>query len=343
MKRRKFIQNASLTSLGVVAGATALSCKEEAENANSSETAALTAKDGPMESSGTATIPMVIATWNVPAATAKAWEVLQEGKSALDAIEQGCNVEEANAAGQSVGLGGLPDRDGNVTLDACIMNKEGNYGAVVYLQNIVHPISVARKVMEDTPHVIMAGKGAEQFAYSSGFKKTNLLTEASRKAWEEWKKTSKYKPIINIENHDTIGMLAIDKNGDLAGGCTTSGLAYKMAGRVGDSPIIGSGLFIDNEIGGATATGLGEEVLKTVGSFLIVELMRQGYSPQAACEEAIGRIVVKNPDYKNFQVGYIAVNKKGETGAYSVHKGFYTTTYRADKNKSTMPGFFNKE
>ncbi|MEM7186100.1 MAG: N(4)-(beta-N-acetylglucosaminyl)-L-asparaginase [Bacteroidota bacterium] len=334
MKRRKFIQNASLTSLGLVAGSTAMAC--DSATKDSKNTSLATA------STSTGSIPMVIATWNVENATAKAWEVLEAGGSALDAIEQGCMVEEANAKGQSVGLGGLPDRDGNVTLDACIMNKEGNYGAVVYLQNIVHPISVARKVMEDTPHVIMAGKGAEQFAYSAGFKKEDLLTEASKKAWEEWKKTSQYKPIINIENHDTIGMLAIDKNGDISGGCTTSGLAYKMAGRVGDSPIIGSGLFIDNEIGGATATGLGEEVLKTVGSFLIVELMRQGRTPQEACEEAIGRIVSKNPNYKDFQVGYIAVNKKGETGAYGIHQGFTTTTYAQGNNTSEPADYHNK-
>ena len=336
MKRRKFIQNASLSGMGIMATTAMLACDESKPKGDDvAVTNEVTELDG--------AIPMVIATWNVPAATAKAWELIQDGKSALDAIVAGCGVEEANAKGQSVGIGGLPDRDGRVTLDACIMDKEGNYGAVVCMQNIVHPIAVAKMVMEDTPHVILAGTGAEQFAVSQGFKRENLLTEKSKKAWENWKKTSQYKPIINIENHDTIGMLAIDKNGDISGGCTTSGLAYKMAGRVGDSPIIGSGLFVDNEIGGATATGLGEEVLKTVGSFLIVELMRQGMSPQAACEEAIRRIVTKNPNYEDFQVGYIAVNKKGQTGAYSIHEGFYQTTYARDKNESSMPGFFNKK
>lgn len=336
MKRRNFIKKASLTGVGLTVGSAIIGCKE----IPSEEKIPILENK---ESESTATLPIVIATWNVANSTAKAWEVLQEGKSSLEAIEQGCMIEEANAEGQSVGLGGLPDRDGNVTLDACIMNKEGDYGAVVCMQNIIHPISVARKVMEDTPHVILAGKGAEKFAVSTGFKRENLLTEASKKAWEEWKKTSEYKPIINIENHDTIGMLAIDKNGDIAGGCTTSGLAYKMAGRVGDSPIIGSGLFIDNEIGGATATGLGEEVLKTVGSFLIVELMRQGKSPQEACEEAIKRIIKKSPNFENFQVGYIAVNKKGETGAYSIHEGFYTTTYQNNENISKAPDFYNKK
>ena len=329
MKRRKFIKKASLTGVGLAVGSTLSGCVDK--NPKEQKTTLLTE----------ASLPLVIATWNVKNATSKAWEVLQMGQSALDAVEQGCMIEEANAEGQSVGKGGLPDRDGNVTLDACIMNKEGNCGSVVYLQNIVHAVSVARKVMEKTPHVMLAGKGAEQFAVSAGLKTENLLTDDSKKAWEEWKIKSEYKPIINIENHDTIGMLAIDKNGDISGACTTSGLAYKMAGRVGDSPIIGSGLFVDNEVGAAVATGLGEEVVKTVGSFLVVELMRQGKSPQDACEEAINRIVSKpNSDYKNFQVGYIAVNKQGETGSYSIHKGFSMTKFQDDKNENIQSDFY---
>ncbi len=319
MKRRKFIQRASLSGVGIITGSTALACKGEA--GTSVSTTSTTVATTPMK-------PVVIATWNVEQAVTKAWEIIDRGGTAIDAIEAGCRVEEANAEGQSVGIGGLPDRDGNVTLDACIMNSEGEYGAVVYLQNFKHPISVARKVMEETPHVLLAGAGAEKFALSQGFRKENLLTEASEKAWKEWKIKSEYKPIINIENHDTIGMLAIDSEGNISGGCTTSGLAYKMAGRVGDSPIIGSGLFVDNEVGAATATGLGEEVLKTVGSFLIVELMRGGMSPQLACEEAVRRIVSKNTNYRDFQVGYIAVNKKGETGSYCIHPGFSVTVNR---------------
>ena len=258
---------------------------------------------------------------------------MQNNESSLDAIEKGCMVEEANEKGQSVGKGGLPDRDGNVTLDACIMNSKGDCGSVVFLKNIKHAISLARKVMEDTPHVMLSGIGAEEFGYSIGFKKENLLTEASKKAWNKWKKISIYEPIINIENHDTIGMLAIDSSGNISGGCTTSGLAYKMHGRVGDSPIIGSGLYVDNGVGGAVATGLGEEVVKTVGSFLIVELMRQGHSPQKACEIAVKRIVYKpNSNYKNFQVGYVALNKNGDVGCYSIQKGFSMTKYQSDKN-----------
>ena len=314
MKRRKFIKKTSLISIGL-----GIANRVHSKNYK---------KSNSLDNNIT---PLVIATWDVKNATKKAWETIQNNQSSIDAVEQGCMIEEANENGQSVGKGGLPDRDGNVTLDACIMNSKGDCGSVVFLKNIKHAISLARKIMEDTPHVMLAGIGAEEFAYSIGFKKENLLTKTSKKAWENWKKTSKYKPIINIENHDTIGMLAIDNNGDISGGCTTSGLAYKMSGRVGDSPIIGSGLYVDNEIGGAVATGLGEEVVKTVGSFLIVELMRQGHSPQKACEIAISRIVTKS-DYRNFQVGYIALNKQGDTGCYSIQKGFSMTIYQSNNN-----------
>ncbi len=333
MKRRNFIKNASLTGVGLAVGSTLSNCAES--SSDEKKTVIIDAR---------ASLPLVIATWDVKNATSKAWEALKEEKSALDAVEQGCMIEEANEKGQSVGKGGLPDRDGNVTLDACIMNKHGDCGSVVYLQNITHAVSVARKVMEDTPHVMLAGKGAEQFAVSIGLKRENLLTEASKKAWGNWKVKSEYKPIINIENHDTIGMLAIDKNGDISGACTTSGLAFKMAGRVGDSPIIGSGLFVDNGIGAAVATGLGEEVVKTVGSFLIVELMRQGKTPQEACEEAIRRIVSKpNSNYKNFQVGYIAVNKQGVTGYYAIHKGFSMTKYQEKINENIESNYYIKD
>jgi N4-(beta-N-acetylglucosaminyl)-L-asparaginase len=331
MKRRKFLQNASLSTLGMVATASVIGCKNSTENTTV------------IASANTAIQPIVIATWLVPNATAKAWEVLQNGGTALDAVEQGCMIEEADLKNVSVGKGGLPDRDGNVTLDACIMDKDGNYGAVMCVQNITHVISLARKVMEKTPHVILAGKGAEEFGYEQGFKKENLLTESSKKAWKKWKETSQYKPIINIENHDTIGMLAIDSFGDISGACTTSGLSYKMAGRVGDSPIIGSGLFIDNEIGGAKATGMGEEVLKTVGSFLIVELMRQGKTPQEACEEAVRRVVKKSGDrFKDFQVGFIAINKQGETGAYCIHEWFNYNVYKQGENNNYKSAYFNK-
>ncbi|EPR72825.1 L-asparaginase [Winogradskyella psychrotolerans RS-3] len=335
MKRRKFIKTASITSVGLAVGGSLMSCNE-AISKESTELNKVVITD-------VKGLPLVVATWHVKAATAKAMEILQGGGNALDAVEQGCRAEEANEKNQTVAKGGLPDRDGNVTLDASIMDKHGNCGSVVYLQNITHAVSVARKVMEDTPHVMLAGEGAKQFAISKGFEPEDLLTEASKKAWEKWKIEAKYKPIINIENHDTIGMLAMDKNGDISGACTTSGLAYKLEGRVGDSAIIGSGLFIDNDIGGCVATGLGEEVVKTVGSFLVVELMRQGKSPQQACEEAIGRIVNKpNSNFKDFQVGYVAVNKKGETGCYSIHQWFSITKFQDGKNEQIQSDYFNK-
>ncbi|WP_299797445.1 N(4)-(beta-N-acetylglucosaminyl)-L-asparaginase [uncultured Maribacter sp.] len=312
MKRRKFLRNSSTVAAGIVSVPILASYKEV---------------PAVKETAKAPILPITICTWDFGNATAKAWEVLEKGGNALDAVHQGVMVEENDLSNSTVGNGGRPDRDGNVTLDACIMDKDGNCGAVLAMQNIANPISVARKVMEETPHVMLAGKGAEQFAYEQGFEKTDLLTEESKQAWEEWKKTSQYKPIINIENHDTIGMLAIDADGDIAGACTTSGMAYKMAGRVGDSPIIGAGLFVDNEVGGATATGVGEEVVRTVGSFLIVELMRQGKSPQEACEEGVKRIIAKNKDKQDFQIGFIAINKKGETGGYCIHPGFTYRTY----------------
>lgn len=267
--------------------------------------------------------PIVISTWDhgIPANEA-AWNVLSKKGSALDAVEAGVRVPEADPEVRTVGYGGFPDREGKVTLDACIMDKDSNCGAVAFLQHIKHPISVARKVMEDTPHVMLVGDGALKFALEKGFRKENLLTPASEKDWKNWLKESKYKPVINIENHDTIGMLALDANGDLAGACTTSGAAYKMHGRVGDSPIIGAGLFVDNEVGAATATGLGEAVIRMVGSHLVVELMRQGNSPEDACRLAVERIIAKQKDVKDLQVGFIALNKKGEYGGYCIHKGF---------------------
>ena len=332
MRRRNFLKNASLTGVGLAVGNSLKGCQDISPDG----------KKVVVSDKKTA-LPLVIATWHVIDATARAMEILQAGGTALDAVEQGCMVEEANEKGQSVGKGGLPDRDGNVTLDACIMDKHGNCGSVVYLKNITHAVSVARKVMEDTPHVMLAGEGAKNFALKKGFQPESLLTEASKEAWKKWKVEAQYNPIINIENHDTIGMLAIDKNGDISGACTTSGLAYKMAGRVGDSPIIGSGLFVDNEIGAAVATGLGEEVVKTVGSFLVVELMRQGKTPQEACEEAIKRIVQKpNSDFNNFQVGYIAVNKHGDTGSYSIHQWFSMTKYQGIVNQQIQSDYFKK-
>jgi N4-(beta-N-acetylglucosaminyl)-L-asparaginase len=306
--RRNFLN----TSMALSAGVILSSCGQEA---NAKE--AIVDK-GNLEKGN---IPIVISTWNNKGANEAAWEKLESGMSSLDAVEAGARIPEGDPSDQSVGYGGRPDRDGNVTLDACIMDKDGNCGSVTFLKNIKHPISVARKVMEETPHVMLSGEGALAFAKAQGFPEEDLLTESTRKQYKEWLKKAEYKPKVNIELHDTIGIIGIDQRGDLSGACTTSGLAYKMAGRVGDSPIIGAGLFVDNEVGSAVATGMGELVMRSVGSFLVVELMRQGRTPQEACEEAVMRIVNKQ-DTKDIQVGYIALDKNGNYGAYSIKPGF---------------------
>lgn len=282
--------------------------------------------------------PIVIATWNTAIkATEAAWGILNKDGYALDAVEAGVRVEEDDPKNMSVGYGGRPDREGNVTLDACIMDENGECGAVVFLQNYKNPISVARKVMEETPHIMLAGEGAQQFAKEQGFEAMDLLTPAAKRAWEEWLKTSEYKPVVNIENHDTIGMLALDAEGRLSGACTTSGAAWKMHGRVGDSPIIGAGLFVDPEIGAACATGLGEEVVKTAGSALIVEMMRQGHSPEEACKIAVNRIISRNKrtnnSLKDTQVGFLSLNKEGAFGSYSIQEGFSYAVYNEDGNR----------
>jgi N4-(beta-N-acetylglucosaminyl)-L-asparaginase len=278
--------------------------------------------------------PLVISTWDFGLnANAASWKLLVLGESALDAVEEGIRVIEADADNLSVGIGGLPDRDGIVTLDACIMDEKGRAGSVTFLRDIVHPISVARLVMEKTPHVMLSGDGALQFALENGFVQQNLLTDKAKKAWEEWKVKSHYQPVINIENHDTVGLLAMDKDGNISGGCSTSGLAFKMHGRVGDSPIIGAGLFVDNEVGAAVATGLGELVMRNLSSFLVVELMRNGATPQQACQEAIKRIAEKNPGFKDYQVGLIAINKSGQTGAFALQTGFRYAFHDVNSNE----------
>jgi N4-(beta-N-acetylglucosaminyl)-L-asparaginase len=311
----------------------------------------------------TAKKPLVVSTWDFgKAANSEAWKILQNNGRALDAIEQGARVTEADQSNKTVGYGGYPDRDGRVTLDACIMDENGNCGSVMCLEHIMHPISVARLVMEKTPHVILVGEGALQFALANGFKKENLLTPDSELAWKEWLKKSQYNPIMNIENksynqnqpaseffpgsidnHDTIGMLALDAQGNLSGGCTTSGMAFKMHGRVGDSPVIGAGLFVDNEIGAATSTGVGEEVIKCVGSHLVVEYMRQGYSPREACKKVVERIAKRDPEKaKNIQIGFLAIDKNGNYGAYALQKGF-SFAVKSDKEEIVIPGesYFN--
>ena len=280
---------------------------------------------------GTVKKPIVISTWkHGMEANKTAMEILKKDSSALDAVEAGVRTAEDNPKISSVGYGGWPDANGIVTLDASIMNSEGDAGSVAFLQNIKNPVSVARVVMEQTPHVMIVGQGALDLALEHGFKEENLLTEKAKEAWLNWKKKN---GVYSIENHDTIGQLAIDNDGNISGAVTTSGLAFKKHGRVGDSPIIGAALYVDNEIGAACATGMGEWVIKTVGSFLIVEKMREGFSPQEACEFAVKRLVSANKNNEKFQVGYIALNKSGSTGAYALRKGFnYALSYYGGNN-----------
>ncbi len=302
--------------------------------------------------------PIVISTWGEGiAANQAAWNILKSGGRALDAVEQGVMVTEASQ-NCCVGLGANPDRDGFVTLDACIMDENANIGSVAFLERIKHPISVARKVMEKTPHVMLVGIGAQQFAVSQGFPlEPQKLSEEAQKSYNNWLIKSEYKPVINIEssknqtafapkkldngnwNHDTIGMVAMDANGNLSGSCTTSGMGFKMRGRLGDSPIIGAGLFVDNEIGAATATGQGEDVIRICGAHLVVELMRQGLSPENACKKAVERIIkIKGAAAKDIQVGFIAINKQGEYGGYCIQKGFDFAVCYADDKNFMVPG-----
>ena len=276
--------------------------------------------------------PVICSTWNfgLPA-NELAWKVLDNGGKAMDAAEAGARHAESDPENSSVGFGGLPDEKGNVTLDACVMDSTGNAGSVAFLQNIKHPVSVARKIMEETKHVMLVGEGARQFAVSNGFEEINLLTEQSEKDWKKWLKER--REMTPHETHDTLSVLVQDKMGDLAGACTTSGWAYKMHGRVGDSPIIGAGLFVDNEIGCAAATGLGEEVIKTTGSFLVVELMRQGYDPTKACEEALNRVIKAHNGNPDFQIGYIALRKDGEIGSACLKWSFEYALARGGENK----------
>ncbi|MEP6513562.1 MAG: N(4)-(beta-N-acetylglucosaminyl)-L-asparaginase [Parafilimonas sp.] len=298
---------------------------------------------------------LVLSTWSAGINANKgAWEVLKKNGRALDAVEAGVMVTE-NENSCCVGLNAYPDREGYVTLDASIIDEFGNCGSVAFLQRIKHPISVARRVMEKTPHVMLVGDGAQRFAIEQGFPlEEEKLSDDAKKAYQEWLKKSNYKPVINIENskgqnafapsrfddsswnHDTIGMIALDANGNLSGSCTTSGLAFKMRGRVGDSPIIGAGLFVDNEIGAAVATGAGEEVIKICGTHLVVQLMSNDLHPEDACKKAVEKIISRNTSekIKNIQVGFLAINKQGEYGAYSIQKDFnYAVCYADDYNK----------
>lgn len=310
--------------------------------------------------------PIVISTWkHGVAANEKAYEIVSSGGSSLDAVEQGVRVAEDDPNVLSVGYGGLPDAEGRVTLDAAIMDWKARIGSVVCLEHIKNPVSVARLILESTEHICLAGEGAFNFAITNGFQPDILHTETSIKKYNEWKAgnygksqefhTDEYKvkkanglDINDDGNHDTIAMVAIDKNGHLSASCTTSGTAWKLHGRVGDSPIIGSGLYVDGEVGAAASTGRGEECVRACGSFLAVEMMRQGLTPQQACEFAARRVIKlnllshKNRDHE-YQVGFIAIDAKGEYGAASVREGFDYAVFANGQNSLIKSKFIINE
>ena len=314
MKRRSFLHYGALGLLGAAFIPKAAAAELEPETKETDLPLRLAPK------------PIMISTWNHGLEANRAGiEVLNQGGTSLDAVEAGAKVTESDITNRSVGIGGRPDADGHVTLDASIMSWESKCGAVGYLEGIAHPISVARHIMENTQHVMLVGAGAKQYAVKNKFERIKTPLPEVKKDWKKWKKEQAEmakKPAVNSENHDTIGLLAMDAKGRISGACTTSGWAYKLPGRLGDSPIIGAALFIDQEVGGAVATGLGEAIIRIAGSHTVVELMRQGKSPRQACKEAVERIIAKHSDLKDVQAGFIAINTDGEVGAYSVYEGF---------------------
>lgn len=305
------------------------------------------------QGAGAAGPAAIVSTWDFGAAANRAaFEKLAAGGSILDAVEAGARVPEADPANHSVGYGGYPDREGRVTLDAVIMDDKGRVGAVAALEDVVHAVSVARAVMEKTPHTFLVGEGARQFALANGFPRTRLLTPEAEAAWRDWLKTSRYQPVANSENanssngrtpggaldHDTIGILGRDAAGNLAGACTTSGMAFKMRGRVGDSPQVGSGLFVEAGVGAATATGVGEEVTRIAGAARVVASLRAGMAPQAACREAVLHIAgLRGGAVRGVQVGFLAIDRAGTVGAFALMPGFTYAVTDAQGRTTVLP------
>lgn len=294
--------------------------------------------------------PFLLTTWSFgPVGNDAAWPILAADGEALDAAVAAATVIENDPTIDSVGVGGLPDYDGRVSLDACVMTDPNRAGAVAFIRHFPNPAQIARRVMERTIHVTLVGDGAEDFAAREGFSPANLLTPEAREVWEQWRKNpeaidkDKYRgwiPPRNVEelrpagaraaapgtgSHDTVGILARDARGRLAGVCSTSGMAFKVPGRVGDSPIIGQGLYVDQEAGGATATGTGELITGVCGSHLIVESMRRGASPLDAAADALGRISRRFTLKDEHQVAFLAVNARGEWASASLRPGFKHT------------------
>jgi len=297
--------------------------------------------------------PLVLSTWSFgPIANAPAMKAMTSGGTALDAVVAAATAVENDPSVNSVGVGGLPDADGRVSLDGCVMTNPDRCGSVCYVRAFANPVAIARSVMERTIHVMLAGDGAEAFAEREGFARRELLSEAARVEWEQWRSDpsrldrEKYKgwiPPLNVEeikggvsarstggmhpepSHDTVGVLARDRAGTLAGACSTSGMAFKVPGRVGDSPIIGHGLYVDQEAGAAAATGTGEIVMGLCGSFLAVEQMRRGMSPLDAVSEVLSRIVKRFRLMPDHQVAMIAMSPSGAWASAALRPGFHHT------------------
>lgn len=278
------------------------------------------------------TPPLIVSTWPFgKAANDRALVTLRSGGSLLDAVVDGISVTEGDLSNTSVGAGGTPNADGVVSLDACIMDGPTHRcGSVAAVEGILPVIRLARMVMEKTRHVMLVGDGARRFALQNGFQDTNLLTDSERARWEQWKARQSPAGSAPPEGHDTIALLVLGSEGAIVGGCSTSGLGYKLPGRVGDSPIIGSGLYVDNDIGAAGATGIGENIMRFCGSFQVVECMRRGAHPQEACAEVIRRIQRKHPVGADLAVNFVALDKRGRYGAAGTGNGFdYSVTHPA--------------
>lgn len=333
MKRRTALSNGILATAAIGSATSRLTAQEAQNSQPSPETKSLAT-----------TQPVFIATWKFgKTACERSREVLQQGGSLRDAVERGINVTELDESNRSVGYGGLPNANGVVQLDACFMDGEQQKaGAVAAIEGYPNPISVARRVMESTRHVMLAGKDAAAFAGENGFASREMLTPGARAAWEKWKVRSEKGVSFrsNAHNHDTISLLGVNSENKVVGGCSTSGLAYKLPGRVGDSPIIGSGLYVDGKVGAAGATGVGENILRYCGSFLIVEFMRQGMTPTEACVATINRISEgdERPP-SELSVNFVAINKDGVVGAAGTDKGFRAAVVDTNQSVVTQPAW----
>ena len=325
------------------------------------------------------THPIILATWSFGrTANAAGWPVLAAGGSSLDAVEKACRSVESDPAVDSVGLGGLPDAQGDVSLDGCIMRSPRECGAVSAVREFNHPVSIARKVMERTPHIMLSGAGAEGFAESMGFARTTLLTDEAREQWLRWTRDDRrlredprfrgWLPPSNIEElrgyeptpetvnprsggdqppqvsrhevhdrpSDTVGVLSIDARGELAGACSTSGMAFKIPGRVGDSPIIGHGLYVEPGVGAAVGTGNGELIMSVCGAFLAVEELRRGASPHAAALAVIERICRVHDIVDDHQAVMLVLRSDGHWAAAALRPGYRTAVCTAESGESLM-------